>query len=177
MRISKYIKLLEKHDACIEAITWSKQFKTPQEAWEACERPDWMAWLIAEFNPSEPYSDERKPLVSLCIKFVRTVWEQLPGESKDAIKVFERWVNGEDISREDLSTASRAAANAATCAAATAAAAAYASYAATCAAATADAAACAAACAAYAARATKGSARITKIIRKDYPNIYEIIGK
>ena len=124
MQIKECIKKLEELNACGCAIKWSRQFTTAQEAWDKCERGDWALWLIGKLDESKPYSDERKPLVSTCLKCARLAWEWMPKMGKDCIELYEKWVNGEKISVEELKTASAAYA-------ADAASAAYAAYAAT----------------------------------------------
>jgi len=42
--------LLKKYEACNEAIKWADEM-TVQEAWEACERGDWMLWIYAKMYP------------------------------------------------------------------------------------------------------------------------------
>ena len=38
----KLIKL----EACTEAVQWAKKYPTIHAAWVACERPDWMLWVL-----------------------------------------------------------------------------------------------------------------------------------
>lgn len=33
-------------NACAEAVTWAKAYPSLAEAWDACERADWMLWLL-----------------------------------------------------------------------------------------------------------------------------------
>jgi hypothetical protein len=42
----QYLKDL---NACKPAIKWVGN-KTPQEAWETCEKSDWMFWLLKEIG-------------------------------------------------------------------------------------------------------------------------------
>ena len=37
---------LETLSPCISASMWVAQFATAQEAWEACDEPEWMVWLL-----------------------------------------------------------------------------------------------------------------------------------
>ncbi len=32
--------------ACADAREWAAQYESAQSAWDACERPDWMLWLL-----------------------------------------------------------------------------------------------------------------------------------
>jgi len=38
---------LMKLDACNEAVVWAREYPTLEAAWAACERGDWMLWLLA----------------------------------------------------------------------------------------------------------------------------------
>lgn len=61
---------LKKLGACAEAIAFAKGFETPQEAWDACERGDWMLWIIGRTINCEPWSDGRKPLLACALDVV-----------------------------------------------------------------------------------------------------------
>ena len=149
---------LEKIDACRDAREWVATQKNYKEAWQNCERGDWMLWLAKRLKV-----DDRKLTLAKfkCANQVRHLMKDQ--RSIDALDASEKYGNGE-IGREELNAAADAAAAAAAYAAdaaayyadAAAAAAAYAAYAAdadAAAAADADAAAAAAAYAAYAAAA------------------------
>jgi hypothetical protein len=47
------VSILKELDACEEAIKWcaENKFKTIEEAWEKCERGDWMLWLYKRLYP------------------------------------------------------------------------------------------------------------------------------
>ena len=109
MEIKDYIKKLQDLNACITAVKWSRQFATSQEAWDKCERGDWMLWLIGKMNDSKPYSDGRKPLVATSLRCVRLAWGRMPQAGKDCIVLHEKWVNGEAVTKEDLEVARNAA--------------------------------------------------------------------
>lgn len=54
MTHSEFIQWLETHDACEPAITWAKEHGyTPEQAWERCERGDWLAWWYFEAHPED----------------------------------------------------------------------------------------------------------------------------
>ena len=42
----KHIDLLKSLNACQEAIDFAAKFPTLKAAWMACERSDWMFWLL-----------------------------------------------------------------------------------------------------------------------------------
>lgn len=96
-------------DACRDAIKWASAFPTLQAAWDACERGDWMLWLVGRLDTSEPYSDERKPLARCCLEVALQAWEQMPKAGRDCIELHERWCAGEALATDDLRAAGAAA--------------------------------------------------------------------
>jgi len=163
--------------ACGEAVVFARAFKDQQVAWDACDRADWMIWLLGRLA-GPPESEGRRALV-LCaadcaetaLPYVRD--EETAAISLACIQTCRAWAHGE-ASAEELREARDAAgaygaydaaADAAAYAADAAAdAAAYAAYAA------ADAAAYAAAYAAAAdAARMKALAAMADIVRAHYP--------
>jgi hypothetical protein len=158
--------------ACEDATDWAKDYRTLGDAWQNCQRGDWMLWLVAQTLGKEQNSSGRKRLVFAACQCARL---GLPYTTDArvlaAIEVIERWTIGQaSIQGVSAAAAAYAADAAAAAAYATAAAAAYAAdaaaYAADAAAyAAADAAAYAADAAAYAAAvnaaAYADAARIT----------------
>lgn len=131
----QFADILIEISGCSEAAEWAKG-KTPEEAWSACERGDWMLWIAAKSGV------ERKLIVMQACKAARRALKYVPkGEDRPlaAIECAEAWCRGE-ATIEEVRSAAPAAADAA-----------YDAYAA------ADAAACAA-CAAYAADAAADAA-------------------
>lgn len=178
MNMDSYIDLLMELNACPDAIEWSKNYTTPQEAWKKCKRGDWMLWLIANLDKSKPFSEQRKPLVTITLKCARLAWQWMPQEARECLELHERWIGGEDISIKEFNKARNAAAHAATYAATnTVYAAAYAAYIVT------NAATYAATNAAYAAHAAAHAAeqkiwkQAAEIIGSHYPDIEEVIGE
>jgi len=41
-------RILREYDVCEEALEWAEPYETLAEAWNACERGDWMIWLAAK---------------------------------------------------------------------------------------------------------------------------------
>jgi len=156
---------LEKINACCEAREWVATQKNYKEAWQNCERGDWMLWLAKRLDV-----DDRKLTLAKfkCANQVRHLMKD--SRSIAALDAAERYGNGE-INRDELNTATAAAyaAYAAAAAAAYADAAAYAAYADAAAAAYADAAAYAAYAdaAAYAAYAAYADAAYAADARKE----------
>jgi len=121
---------LEKINACCEAREWVATQKNYKEAWQNCERGDWMLWLAKRLDV-----DDRKLTLAKfkCANQVRHLMKD--SRSIAALDAAERYGNGE-INRDELNTATAAAyaayaaaAAAAYAAAAYADAAAYAAYA------------------------------------------------
>jgi hypothetical protein len=175
---------LVKLRACGEAVEWAKTQPSLAAAWDACERADWLLWLVGRTDASAPWSEERKPLVrcaNACaaegLKYAKD------GKAKDVaeacISITQAWCAGA-ASREDVREARAAvtAAYAAAYAAASAAyaasaadaadAAAYAAYAASSTAARAT--AYAAYAAAYAYARTRMLRELCVIVRAHFPN-------
>lgn len=62
--------------ACEGAIEWARGHDSIDEAWQACERGDWMLWLLGRLA-GEPGSDARRRLVLCacdCAETAREHW-------------------------------------------------------------------------------------------------------
>jgi len=162
--MKKHIEYLKKLNACTEAVIWAKQFNTTQEAWDNCERGDWMLWLLGK-QSGKPGTKSRKKLVLTACKCARLSLKCVPESEKrpiEAIQTAERYAKGvKGVSLQDVRKAACAADDAAVYVAAVYAAA-YAAYA-------------AAYAATYAAYAASDRAKTLKkcadIVHKDYPKI------
>jgi len=153
MEVKEFNNYLKNADACERAIDWSNG-KSLREAWEQCERGDWLLWLYSNLFP------ENKRQITLAKGLcAKTVYGLMTDKrSRDAVDVAIRFGRNEAEEKE-LAAAAASAADAYPAAAATATA--YASYpaaadaAAAYAADAADNAACAAATAAAYAASTR----------------------
>ena len=116
MKIKDYISYLKELNACSEAIEWSKQFKTSQEAWNNCERGDWMLWLLDK-QAGKPESKNRKKLVLAACRCARLSLKHIPKNEKrplKAIQAAEKWAKGvSGVSLQDVKDAAAYAADAA----------------------------------------------------------------
>ena len=107
--MSKTFKtILIEFRACGEAKEWVGD-KTLEEAWETCERTDWMLWLAAKAEV------DRKTVVLAACAVARTALQYVkPGELRplNAIETAEAWTRGE-TTLEEVRRAAYAAAGAA----------------------------------------------------------------
>ncbi len=95
--------------ACTEAVRWVGD-KTLREAWEQCERADWMLWYCAKVLPLQ------RAMLAGCA-CARTALKCVPaGEERPlrAIEAAERWASGDlGVSLDDVLNAASASAEAA----------------------------------------------------------------
>ena len=112
MKTTKLLKI----SACMNARAWVATQKNYKEAWQNCERGDWMLWLGKKLNV-----DDRKLTMAkaMCAKQVEHLMKDQ--RSRDALQACIDYFNGL-ISREQLTAYADAAADAAAAAAADAAA-------------------------------------------------------
>lgn len=81
--------------ACAEAVTWAGAYEMLPDAWAACERPDWMLWLLARVVSYG--SDDHRALVRTACACARLVLPYVPvGETRPlaAIEAAEEWADG-----------------------------------------------------------------------------------
>jgi hypothetical protein len=126
------VEKLKSMRACSSAVEWAKTQSDWQTCWGACERGDWMLWLLGKLS-GRAWGEGRKPLVLVACQCARLAlpYTKDPRVLK-CIETAEAWTRGE-ATQEELRAAAAAAADAAydAYAAANAAyAAAYAAYAA-----------------------------------------------
>ena len=100
---------LEKLSACRDAVKWASTQKNTIEAWQNCERGDWMLWLAKKLNVDDKKLTMAK---AMCAKQVEHLMKDQ--RSKDALQACFDYVNGK-ITRKQLNayTAATAAAYAA----------------------------------------------------------------
>ena len=165
---------LEQMSACNDAIEWIREYKTKQEAWDKCERGDWMLWYLGK-KAGSPQSQSRKELVLIACKCARLSLKYVPKSEKrplKAIQTAEKWAKSDkgvtliDVRNAAYAAAAADAADAAAYAAFAAAYAAYAAYSAY-----AGNAAAYASYAAYAAAKKRILKRCANIVRKMHPTI------
>jgi len=131
--MEKQIKKLKELDSCSSAMVWVKDQTNPQQAWNTCERGDWMLWLLDKLSGGSR-SKSRKLLVLTACECARLSLKYVPkgeGRPLKAIETAEAWTKGKATLEQVRNAAdAAAAADAAYAAYAAYADAAYAAYAA-----------------------------------------------
>lgn len=90
---------LEKLSACNEAVVWARTQPSFAKAWKACERGDWMLWLIGQYARA-PESPERKQLVATAVACaclaLSTFEERYPNDKRvrNCLDIVEAWTQG-----------------------------------------------------------------------------------
>ena len=82
--------------ACAGARAWASNYPTLRDAWLACDRADWMLWLVA-------YTLPRERLVWVTCQIARTALGYVPVEEerpRAAIETAEAWTRGESTLEE-----------------------------------------------------------------------------
>ncbi len=103
-----HVEKLNELRACSDAVSFASNHHTAQAGWDACERGDWMLWLLGK-QSGAPESAGRKQLVLIACECARLA---LP-YTKDprvlaCIETTEKWTRGE-ATIEDVRAARRAA--------------------------------------------------------------------
>jgi hypothetical protein len=104
---------LKKLHACEWAIKWAEsgKFQSMQEAWDACERGDWMLWLAAKRCRKRGSKAHRHLVLAAC-ECARQSLKFVPkGDDRPfaAIETAEKWASGdESVSLDDVRNAAYA---------------------------------------------------------------------
>jgi len=78
----KIIEKLIGMSACDEGVEYARSYRTMQEAWDRCERGDWMLWLLGRLA-GPPESKSRKKLVLAACACARLSLDHIPaGEQR-----------------------------------------------------------------------------------------------
>jgi hypothetical protein len=112
----KPIDFLKDKYACASGYRFAIQFETMAEVWDACERTDWLFWMLSKTKPLD-----KRTSVILSVEFASSVKQEDVGTA--AINAAKKWL--EDMNDENARAAEAAEAAAY---AARASRAAYASY-------------------------------------------------
>lgn len=113
----KALDLIARYDPCEAGAEWISSFDSMEDAWVACERPDWMLWLLYKAR-----AIKKRTAVHLACQFARLA---LPFAADKrvvtCINVTEAWLAGK-ATKGDVREARYAATSAATSTASSAAA-------------------------------------------------------
>jgi len=97
-------------DACDTGMVFARKHPTPQAAWDACERGDWLLWWLGKTMGS-PWSDSRRHFAGCCAE-IAALAPVCPDEyelaRQWAIDALSRWSRGE-AEREEVEAAANAA--------------------------------------------------------------------
>ena len=90
--------LLESIEACPEARWWVGE-RSLAAAWEDCERPDWMLWLVAKMMGQEGWPEHHQTVLAVCAiaEAVLPVFEAFcPDDTRPrvALATARAWTNG-----------------------------------------------------------------------------------
>ena len=103
-------------EACKDAIEWAEKYPTLDEAWNACERGDWMGWLLGQLLVGKEGPENRGDLVLAACDCAELVIQHVPdGEDRPraAIDTARAWARGEATEEEVAAGAAGAAGDAA----------------------------------------------------------------
>lgn len=109
MKEAKFIEKLRGLNPCEEGLKYAESFGSLQKAWDACERGDWMLWLLGKLS-GPPESASRKELVLIACKCARTALKYVEKSEKrplKAIQTAEKWAK-EAATIEEVREASTA---------------------------------------------------------------------
>ncbi len=91
-------KLLARLSACNKAVTWANG-KMLTEAWQQCERGDWMLWLCAKMEGAKGWPTRQQIIFVACdcAELALPIYEEkYPNDKRvrNCIEVTRKWANG-----------------------------------------------------------------------------------
>ena len=99
-----YIEKIVELEACDSSINWleSHNFPTLQDAWNACERGDWMSWLIEHTMEEVGDMEQHEKLVLAFIECLGLCKEMIPEDlmeraTETALASVRKEVSSEDV--------------------------------------------------------------------------------
>lgn len=98
------IEVFNKLGACREARKWFEDSGLEaEEAWNQCLREDWLFWLAS--TVIIPKAEVKRKLVLIAYECAKAVLHLIPeGEEppRQILELMEKWINGEEVSQEEL---------------------------------------------------------------------------
>ena len=100
--------------ACRDAVEWAATQPSYAEAWETCQRGDWLLWLLGRVaGPfGSPSHREIVGAVSACARTALPIFEAaVPGDGRvrACLDLLDRYAGGEVVSPEQIQAAAGAA--------------------------------------------------------------------
>ena len=100
--------------ACDDAVEWAATQPSYAEAWETCQRGDWLLWLLGRVaGPfGSPSHREIVGAVSACARTALPIFEAaVPGDGRvrACLDLLDRYAGGEVVSPEQIQAAAGAA--------------------------------------------------------------------
>lgn len=89
--------LLRDLGACHEAREWASQFSSLAEAWQACQRGDWMVWLVARMAGKPGWPTRQQIVLAVCACAAQALPLCRPQDRKTlqrALAVTRKWARG-----------------------------------------------------------------------------------
>ncbi len=111
---NNWINKLKEEGSCPKAIDWASDYKTPQAAWNDCERGDWMLWAWSR-NCGKIGENSHRMLVLCNVAIAKTSVKYIKNKEvkklvKKSLETTERWACGEEgVTLEDVEKAAAAA--------------------------------------------------------------------
>jgi len=94
--MSSFIDDLKCIGVCQEAIKWAANYKTIEEAWNVCDRGDWLLWYAGKMA-GKPGSDSRKKLTLAACQCARLALPYTDDDrAEQAIVIAEQWALGDE---------------------------------------------------------------------------------
>jgi hypothetical protein len=100
---------LRKLNTCFSSVAWADTLPedvSPQQAYDLCERGDWLIWFNARFNGGEPLTEARKPIVLAACECVRLALPPTDAYVSRVMEVAEQWTRVE-ATESDIRDAER----------------------------------------------------------------------
>ncbi len=107
---NNWIEKLKEQNACRDSLAWTSKQESPQAAWNACERGDWMLWAWGR-NCGKVGSKSHRQLVIACVGCSRTSLKYVKDKEikklvKKSLDTTERWARGEEgVTLKDVENA------------------------------------------------------------------------
>ena len=99
MDAKQFEVMLKEINACTEAREWTKG-KSLAEAWDTCERADWMLWLCGRMAGSDGWPTHQQIVLVACefaetsLKFYESKYPK-DDRPRKAIETARKWANGQ----------------------------------------------------------------------------------